>query len=385
MTQELKATPLTDLWIERGGRMVEFAGYNMPVQFPEGVVKEHLWTRQNAGLFDVSHMGPAYYRLVDKAGLSPEDAHNKISKIIEQVLPCDVVGLNRGQIRYTTLLNVDGGIIDDLMVARPLNDDEQGSLYIVVNAGGKEEDFRLFNDLGDGNVEIAREDANALLALQGPKAKEVIKLLNSAAADLEFMNYGLFETPFGDALISRSGYTGEDGFEILAQKSEAMDMCLALLANENVKPIGLGARDSLRLEAGLCLYGHDLNPNTSPIEAGLAWTIQKCRRERGDFAGAERILGELANKPKYRRIGIAFNERAPAREGTIIQSIDGKVIGSVTSGGFSPSLNVPIAMGYVETEYSALDTEIDLIVRDTPRRAKVCKMPFVAHNYYKKA
>ncbi|KAF0185505.1 MAG: aminomethyltransferase [Hyphomonadaceae bacterium] len=383
MSEQLKTTPLTDLWSEMGGKMVEFAGYNMPVQFPEGVVKEHLWTRENAGLFDVSHMGPAFFRLIEKAGLAPEAAHIEIAKIIEQVLPCDVQGLKRGQIRYTCLLNLDGGIIDDMMVARPLNDDEQGSLYVVVNAGGKEVDFSIFNELGEGNVTVDRWDENALIALQGPKAKDAIKALNPNAADLGFMNYAKFETPFGDAIIARSGYTGEDGFEILVMKEYAVALCAQLLSNENVKPIGLGARDSLRLEAGLCLYGHDLDETISPIEAGLAWTIQKCRRERANFPGASRILNEIANKPSRKRIGIEFLDRAPAREGTIIQNQNGDDIGIVTSGGFSPSLNVPIAMGYVATEFAAIGTQIRLMVRGTARDARVCAMPFVPHNYFK--
>ena len=383
--ESLKSTILSELWIEMGGKMVGFAGYNMPVQFKEGVVKEHLWTRENAGLFDVSHMGPSFFHLNDKDGLTPDAAHIKVAKILEQVLPCDIQGLKRGQIRYTCLLNLDGGIIDDLMVARPLNDDEQGSLYIVVNAGGKEIDFGIFNELGGENAYVDRQDENALIALQGPKAKEVIKLLNPAAAELGFMTYASFETPFGDAIIARSGYTGEDGFEILVMEEYAHRLCGALLSDERVKPIGLGARDSLRLEAGLCLYGHDLDESISPIEADLKWTIQKCRRERGDFNGSARILDELANKPKRLRVGIEFLDKAPAREGVEIHSKDGRQIGVITSGGFGPSLGAPIAMGYVETEFAAIGTEIDLIVRGTPRPAKIGALPYVPHNYYKPA
>jgi aminomethyltransferase len=382
LNEELKMTPLSALWAQMGARMVEFAGYHMPVQFSEGVVKEHLWTRENAGLFDVSHMGPAFLHLNNRAEFSPEAAHIEISKIVEQVLPCDVQGLARGQIRYTCLLNLDGGIVDDLMVARPLNDDEQGTLYVVVNAGGKEIDFSIFNELGE-NISINRQDEDALIALQGPKAKDIIKILNSNAADLGFMNYARFETPFGDAIIARSGYTGEDGFEVLAMKEYAVALCTQLLSDENVKPIGLGARDSLRLEAGLCLYGHDLDETISPIEAGLTWTIQKCRRERADFPGASRILNEIANKPSRKRIGIQFLDKAPAREGTTIQNHDGVDVGMVTSGGFSPSLNVPIAMGYVANEFSTIGTQIKLIVRGTPRDALVCALPFVPHKYFK--
>ena len=383
MSEQLRTTPLTDLWSEMGGKMVEFAGYNMPVQFPDGVVKEHLWTRENAGLFDVSHMGPAFASLDDKTGLSAEEAHNKIAKIFEQVLPCDIQGLARGQIRYTTLLNNDGGVIDDLMIGRGKSDYEQGSLYVVVNAGGKEEDFKIFNEISKGVATVKRWDENALIALQGPKAVEVIKTLAPDAANLSFMSYNGFKTELGGVVIARSGYTGEDGFEILIKAENAVNITEFLLKNKNVKPIGLGARDSLRLEAGLCLYGHDLDQTISPIEAGLAWTIQKCRRERADFPGASRILDEITNKPSRKRIGIEFLDRAPAREGTIIQNQNGDDIGIVTSGGFSPSLNVPIAMGYVATEFATIGTQIRLMVRGTARDARVCAMTFVPHNYFK--
>ena len=379
--ESLKSTILSELWIEMGGKMVGFAGYNMPVQFKEGVVKEHLWTRENAGLFDVSHMGPCYIHLKDKGDLNPEESHIKIAKILEQVLPCDIQGLKIGQIRYTTLLNDDGGVIDDLMVAR----DARGSLYVVVNAGGKEEDFAIFEKVGAGELVVERLDMNGLIALQGPKAKEVIKSVAVEAANLNFMNFAHFKSEFGALIIARSGYTGEDGFEILVLADNGVKLCEFLLANDDVKPIGLGARDSLRLEAGLCLYGHDLDQTISPIEADLKWTIQKCRRERGDFNGSARILDELANKPKRLRVGIEFLDKAPAREGVEIHSKDGRKIGVITSGGFGPSVGTPIAMGYVETEFAAIGTEIDLIVRGTPRPAKIGALPYVPHNYYKPA
>ncbi len=381
MTENLKATILSNLWAEMGGKMVGFAGYNMPVQFKEGVVKEHLWTRENAGLFDVSHMGPCYIHLKDKGDLNPEESHIKIAKILEQVLPCDIQGLKIGQIRYTTLLNDDGGVIDDLMVAR----DARGSLYVVVNAGGKEEDFAIFEKVGAGELVVERLDMNGLIALQGPKAKEVIKSVAVEATNLNFMNFAHFKSEFGALIIARSGYTGEDGFEILVLADNGVKLCEFLLANDDVKPIGLGARDSLRLEAGLCLYGHDLDQTISPIEADLKWTIQKCRRERGDFNGSARILDELANKPKRLRVGIEFLDKAPAREGVEIHSKDGRKIGVITSGGFGPSVGTPIAMGYVETEFAAIGTEIDLIVRGTPRPAKIGALPYVPHNYYKPA
>jgi aminomethyltransferase len=383
MTETLLSTPLSDIWANMGARMVGFAGYNMPVQFKDGVIKEHLWTRENAGLFDVSHMGPAFASLNDKTGLSDEEAHIKIAKLFEQVLPCDIQGLKRGQIRYTTLLNDDGGVIDDLMIGRGKSDYEQGSLYIVVNAGGKEEDFKIFTQIIDGIATLKRWDENALIALQGPKAAEVIKNLAEEAANLGFMTYDGFKTQFGGVVIARSGYTGEDGFEILVMAENAIKITEYLLANENVKPIGLGARDSLRLEAGLCLYGHDLDQSISPIEADLKWTIQKCRRERGDFKGSQRILKELANGPSRKRVGIHFLDKAPAREGVEVQSKDGKKIGIITSGGFAPSIGAPIAMAYIATEFADIGTEINLMVRGIARPAKICALPFVPHNYYR--
>lgn len=380
----LKTTVFTTLWEKLGGKMVGFADYNMPVQFPEGVVKEHLWTREKAGLFDVSHMGPCYIRIKDKAGLSPEEAHIKLAKVLESVLPCDIQGLKRGQIRYTTLLNETGGVIDDLMIAREISDDAQGTLYVVVNAGGKEEDFRIFSELENSALEVERKDDNGLIALQGPLAKEVVKTFAPEAAELSFMNFNYFNTEKGNFVMTRSGYTGEDGFEILVPKEVATEFAEFLLANDAVKPIGLGARDSLRLEAGLCLYGHDLDQTTSPIEADLKWTIQKCRRERADFNGAERIVNELNNGASRKRVGIEFLDRAPARDGVEINSKDGQKIGVITSGGFGPSVGKPIAMAYVATEFSAIGTEIDLMVRGKARPAKIGALPYVPHTYFKK-
>ncbi len=381
LMSELKTTPLSQKWADMGARMVEFAGYSMPVQF-DSVIKEHLWTRENAGLFDVSHMGPAFFHLSDHEGLTPDAAHCEVAKILEQVLPCDIQGLKRGQIRYTMILNKDGGIIDDMMVARPLYDGEQGSLYIVVNAGGKDADFAIFNDLGGARAEVERWDDHALIALQGPKAKDVILSVAPEASALGFMSYGVFHTNFGDIIIARSGYTGEDGFELLVDAEHSLALTEFLLSNDSVKPIGLGARDSLRLEAGLCLYGHDLDETISPIEADLKWTIQKCRRERGDFTGSARVLGELANGASKKRVGIEFLDKAPAREGVEIHK-NGARIGVITSGGFSPCLNKPIAMAYVDAAYAAIGTEIDLMVRGVARPAKICALPFVPHNYYR--
>lgn len=385
---EIHTTPLTPLWLQMKAKMVPFGGYLMPVQFADGVLKEHLWTREKAGLFDVSHMGPGWLKL-DDTSLTGEAAHAAISAIVETILPCDVAGLKPGQQRYTTLPNAEGGVIDDLFVGRPAGDEAQGTLYFVVNAGTKDGDFELIAQAAAGKATLTRADTDhALLALQGPKAVDVIPNLVRGSADprrLGFMEFGSFTGPFGALTISRSGYTGEDGFEILVAADQAEALAKLLLAHAHVKPIGLGARDSLRLEAGLCLNGHDLDPTISPIEAGLAWTIQKVRRERADFPGADRVLKELAQKPARRRVGLALADRAPAREGTEIRTPDGRTVGVVTSGGFAPSLNAPIAMGYVETALAAPGTALDLIVRDQPRRATVTAMPFVPHRYYRNA
>jgi aminomethyltransferase len=386
--EPLNTTALTGLWQQIGAKMVPFAGYLMPVQFADGVLKEHLWTRTEAGLFDVAHMGPGFLKL-DDTSLTGEAAHAAIAALAETFLPCDVAGLKPGQLRYTTLPNADGGILDDLFVGRPAADAEQGSLYFVVNAGCKDQDFALIAAAAAGKATLTRADGDhCLIALQGPKAVDVIPNLVRGAASpkkLGFMEFGRFTGPFGELVISRSGYTGEDGFEILVANDQAVALAKLLLAHAAVKPIGLGARDSLRLEAGLCLYGHDLDPTTSPIEAGLAWTIQKVRRERADFPGAARIMRELAEKPSRRRVGLLPRDKAPAREGTVVCTPAGEEVGVITSGGFGPSLNAPVAMGYVATAHAAPGTELHLMVRGQPRPAVVAAMPFVPHRYHRNA
>jgi len=247
----------------------------------------------------------------------------------------------------------------------------------------KNDDWRIFDEIGAGIAKTIRLDENALVALQGPKAKEAIKIIAPEAANLGFMNFDKFTTKWGEVTISRSGYTGEDGFEILLGKDFCLEAINELLANEDVKAIGLGARDSLRLEAGLCLYGHDLDNSISPIEADLKWTIQKCRRERADFKASERILAELANGPSRKRVGIEFLDKAPAREGVEIQDQDGNKIGIITSGGFGPSLGGPLAMAYVDSKFAEIGTPVNLMVRGVARPAKICGMPFVPHNYYR--
>lgn len=386
-TEALKSTALTSLWVNMGARMAPFAGYLMPIQYADGVMKEHLWTREKAGLFDVAHMGPAFLSLDDKS-LTGQAAHEAIAALVETFLPCDVAGLAPGQLRYTTLPNAEGGILDDLFVGRPPSDAWQGTLYFVVNAGCKEQDFALIEAACAGKATLTRADADhTLIALQGPKAVDVIPNLVRGAASpkkLGFMEYDSFDGPFGRLIISRSGYTGEDGFEILVAADQAEALAKLLLAHAHVKPIGLAARDSLRLEAGLCLYGHDLDTTTSPIEAGLAWTIQKNRRERADFPGAARIVRELADKPSRKRVGLSFEGRAPAREGAEIRTPDGVKVGVVTSGGFGPSVQAPVAMGYVDTAFSKAGTALDVIVRDKPLRATVTPLPFVPHRYFRK-
>ncbi len=359
--------------------MVEFAGYEMPIQF-EGVMAEHNWTREHCGLFDVSHMGPCFLELAEGVS-SDAAAHEKIASLIERLVPSDIIGLPPGKAQLTVLLNAEGGILDDLIITRPADPAQNGRLYIVVNGAMKEQDWAIFESEFTGKARLARADDRILVALQGPKAVAVVADYFPQVADLTFMQ--CVSLPWGgnEVFLSRCGYTGEDGVELLLPAQEGVELVEQMLADERVKPIGLGARDSLRLEAGLCLYGHDLDPETSPIEAGLAWTIPGRRREAGDFPGAARILEEIANKPSRKRVGVRPLGRAPAREGTEIQSSDGKPVGTITSGGFGPTVNGPVAMGYVETEFARKGTALQLIVRGKAIEAEVAPLPFVPHNY----
>ena len=366
--ENLKTTPLNAAHIAAGARMVPFAGYSMPVQYKDGVLKEHLWTRENAGLFDVSHMGQARLR-----GVSPLSA-------FEEVTPGDFIGLKPGKQRYSVLLNKKGGIIDDLMAARP---DDDG-LFVVVNGACKDNDFKVIDDELAGQVRIERLEDRALLALQGPKAAEVLAQHAPEAASMVFMDARAMSAFGTDAIVSRSGYTGEDGYEISIPASEAERVWNTLLADERVKPIGLGARDSLRLEAGLPLYGHDVDETVSPIEADLAFSISKKRRDARDFPGAARIAKELAEGASRKRVGMVVLEGAPAREGAEIADEAGNVIGVVTSGGFSPSMGKPIAMGFVPPAYAAAGSKLKVIVRGKAQTAEVTAMPFVPHRYVRK-
>ncbi|KKB76560.1 hypothetical protein VW35_17455 [Devosia soli] len=381
-TQDLKQTPLYASHVAAGGRIVPFGGYALPVQYATGIMTEHKWTREHAGLFDVSHMGPSFLELNAPSG-DPAADHAALSAIIEPLICGDIAALKPGQIRYSLLLNETGGTLDDLMIARsPLAD---GGLYIVVNAGTKEADFAQIAKAAGDKAALRRADEDhALLALQGPEAVNVIAALVSGAADLGFMTYGAFAWSGSTLLVSRSGYTGEDGFEILVKAAEAQNLWDTLIADPRVKPIGLGARDSLRLEAGLPLYGHDLDETISPIEADLGFAVSKRRREAADFPGAQRILTERDGNLARKRVGLLV-EGAPAREGAEILDASGAVVGTVTSGGFAPSLGKAIALGFVPPALTTPGTKLQVSVRGRAQPAEVVQTPFVPHRYFRKS
>jgi aminomethyltransferase len=372
--EPLLQTPLHAEHVALGARMVPFAGYHMPVQYPAGILTEHNWTREHAGLFDVSHMGQAFLIAEDKS-------HETVSKAFEALIPADVLNLKPNQQRYSQLLSQDGGILDDLMVTRVGASGHEGWLYLVVNASMKDADYAHIQAHLPQGVSLNRKDGLALMALQGPSAAAVLAKLAPETIDLPFMMSADVQIDGTWCHVSRSGYTGEDGFEISCQAQDAAKLWNTLLADPEVKPIGLGARDSLRLEAGLCLYGHDIDTATSPVEAGLIWSIQKRRREEGGFPGAERVQREIREGASRVRVGLRPEGRAPAREGTVITTPDGREVGIVTSGGFGPTVNGPVAMGYVAKDVSAVGTDLHLIVRGKPLPAKVAAMPFAPHRY----
>lgn len=362
-----------DAWHRaKGARMVAFAGYHMPIQY-EGIMAEHAWTRDHAGLFDVSHMGQLTF-----SGEGTDDA-------LELLLPSDIKGLKPFRQRYSMLLDEDGGILDDLMVSR-LGDGafDGAAIYMVVNGATKYDDIGWMIEHLPDEVVMNHMDEQALLALQGPQAGEAMATLVPGTAGLLFMQCGLFEWRGVPLWISRSGYTGEDGFEISLPASDAALLADALCALPQVKPIGLGARDSLRLEAGLPLYGHDLTPAVSAIGADLGFAIQKRRREEGGFIGHARVMKELAEGPGSKRVGLRIDGRLPAREGAQIYAGD-VLVGEVTSGGFAPTVGAPVAMGWVSLPHAALDTALQIEVRGKRIGATVVPMPFVPHRYRRKA
>ena len=377
----MQRTSLYDTHVGLGAKMVEFAGYEMPVQYALGVMGEHNWTREKAGLFDVSHMGQAF--------ISAEDgSYETAAKALEALVPADILGMEPGQQRYTQLLNADGGTIDDLMVSRLGLEGHTHTLYLVVNAGCKAKDFaHIEAHLPEGVTLSVKDDTLALIALQGPKAADVLAELNPAVKDLVFMTHTDLPLDVDGvpvwAHVSRSGYTGEDGYEISAKHEDMPKLVAKLLSHDDVEPIGLGARDSLRLEAGLCLYGHELNEEISPIEASLNWSIPKRRREEGGFLGAERVQRELKDKPSRKLVAVLPEGRAPAREHTEVVDETGRRIGEVTSGGFGPTVGGPICLARVERAYAKPGTDVTLMVRGKPRKAKTVKLPFAPHNYYR--
>ncbi len=354
-----------DAWHRaQGGRMVGFAGYEMPIQY-EGIMAEHAWTREHAGLFDVSHMGQLSF-----TGEGADAA-------LEALLPGDITGLKTFRQRYSLLLDEDGGILDDLMVSRRPDD-----IYMVVNGATKYDDIGWIIEHLPDEITMNHMDDQALLALQGPESGAALASLIPGTADLFFMQCGPFSWDGVDLWVSRSGYTGEDGFEISLPGDAAVRFADALCALDAVKPIGLGARDSLRLEAGLPLYGHDIDTQAGPIGADLGFAVPKKRREAGGFFGHARIVRELAEGAPSRRVGLAIEGRLPAREGAVILA-GGKPAGKVTSGGFAPTVGAPIAMGWVDAGHAAIGTALEIEVRGKRLAATVAPMPFVPHRYHR--
>jgi aminomethyltransferase len=380
--EALKTTPLHALHRDLGAKMVPFAGYEMPVHYPGGILAEHRQCRESAALFDVSHMGQVRLAGADAAAA------------LETLVPCDIVGLVPGQQRYALFTNAAGGILDDLMVSRRLHEGAD-DLLLVVNAACKDADLRhLATNLGHRCL-VQPLPERALLALQGPKAVTALARLNPAVAALTFMTGGQFNLAAhevglrgAECFVTRSGYTGEDGFEISVRDDDAEALARALLAQPEVKPAGLGARDTLRLEAGLCLYGHDIDERTTPVEAGLAWAIQKVRRpggaRAGRYPGAETIALQLEHGPKIRRVGLTGLERVPVREGAVLQDGRDHKLGRVTSGTTSPTLGVPVAMGYVDVGHAQPQAELWADVRGKPQPMRVTPLPFTPHRYHRK-
>lgn len=366
---QLKRTPLYDLHLELGAKMVPFAGFEMPVQYPMGVLKEHLYTREHAGLFDVSHMGQI---VIEGPGAQAA---------LERLIPIDLDTLGVNQQRYGFLCNENGGILDDLMIVRW----GEERFFLVINAACVAEDIAHIHANLPSGVVLHQLHNRSLLALQGPMAAQVMAELAHESMALFFMQGG--EIHIGDVACyaTRSGYTGEDGFEISIPAEDCESVARLLLNDHRVEAIGLGARDSLRLESGLCLYGHDLNVNTTPIEANLLWAISPSRRpggsKQGGYLGAEVIESQIASGASRKRVGLKVLAKAPVREGVVLQDESSATIGEVTSGGFSPSLAAPIAMAYVDIKHAEIGNIVTAIVRNKPLQLEICKMPFVEQNY----
>ncbi|WP_420334578.1 glycine cleavage system aminomethyltransferase GcvT [Roseibium sp.] len=363
MADAPKRTPLYDLHVELGGKMVDFAGWEMPVQYPLGIMGEHKQCREKAALFDVSHMGQVV--------LKGENVGEKLEALCPQAFSA----LKEGKARYGFFTNEGGGIMDDLIVSNAGD-----HFFVVVNASMRHQDIPHMAAHLEG-VEVTEIFDRALVAVQGPKAEDVVGAVCPAARDLKFMETTVAEINGVDCRVSRLGYTGEDGYEISIPEDKAEEVTRAFLADENCEPAGLGARDSLRLEAGLCLYGSDIDTQTSPIEASLIWAIQKRRREEGGFPGAERIQREIAEGPARRLVGIRPEGRAPARHGVEVQAEDGSAIGEITSGGFGPTAGGPVAMGYVVSAHAAPGTKVNLMIRGKAQPAEIVALPFVKQNY----
>lgn len=366
----LQITPLHALHQELGAKLVPFAGYEMPVQYPLGIKKEHLHTREKAGLFDVSHMGQVILK------------GNNAALALESLVPVDIVDLPKGQQRYALFTNEQGGVMDDLMVTNAGD-----HLFLVVNAACKQQDIQHLTTHLAEQCEIEVLQDYALLALQGPKAAEVMAKLDSESTQMVFMTAKTLTLNEVQCFVTRSGYTGEDGFEISVPNQNAEDLARLLLSDENVEMIGLGARDSLRLEAGLCLYGHELDNQTTPVEASLIWALSKARRAEGTrpggYLGAEVIMQQLANGVERKRVGLKPLGKMPVRDGAEIIDEQDQVIGVVTSGGFGVSLNSPVAMGYVPSKYSEMGTKLHALVRNKKVELEVVKLPFVKQSYYR--
>ena len=356
-------TPLYDLHVELGGKMVEFAGWEMPVSYPLGTMGEHNHCREKAGLFDVSHMGQVELRGDD------------VAEKLEAVVPSNIDGLPIGKARYTFFTNPQGGIMDDLIVSNAGD-----HLFVVVNASMREQDINHMRKNLPG-VELTERTDLALIAIQGPAAEAIVSAHCPAAAELKFMETTVADLLGAECRISRLGYTGEDGYEISIPADKANAISRTLLEHEDLEPAGLGARDSLRLEAGLCLYGNDIDNDTSPIEAQLVWAIQKRRREEGGFPGAERIQSEIANGPTRKLVGILPEGRAPARRGVEVVDGEENKIGIVTSGGFGPTISRPISFAYVDAHHANIGTKVGLLIRGKTNPAEVVKLPFVKQNY----